>query len=415
MTKSLEAIVQEKTGGRPFVFVIMKFDPDWNDCYATIKSIIENEMNRKCLRADEIGSAGHDLLETIHFFIDRAELVVAEISSTSENVYYEVGYAIGRNRPLFLLSNAQRNVPSDLKGRSLFIYHEFGDSFEHRLRKELLDRLGPRYRLLRDMLLGPNPAPSYIAASPRYPSDRNSVPGQRRDRRTFADNLGIRGLLQSFGSLLGEDSGVELVSAQYCATSLMEEPVNLYLIGSKKVNPLAGEMLRLIQADRGGDRWYFGLMPVDHRSGNHLPQAERESAEKGDYLCRLYEITANSCKLWAGRSMEASDGFGVVHEVDYGLVIRAPHPQHPDRVVMLMAGAHSLGTGAACLAATRSSLIEQIVSRLPDSRSLANKNNAFWALVKGTANADGMLDDSGVTVEQCDWFPDRNTTTRRLP
>ena len=42
---------------------------------------------------------------------------------------------------------------------------------------------------------------------------------------------------------------------------------------------------------------------------------------------------------------------------DYGLIVRGPHPKHPRRMVTIMAGPHSLGTGAACLAATKSHLV----------------------------------------------------------
>jgi hypothetical protein len=85
---------------------------------------------------------------------------------------------------------------------------------------------------------------------------------------------------------------------------------------------------------------------------------------------------------------------------DYGLVFRGPHPAHPDRLALVMAGAHSLGTGAACLAATRSSLIQEIRTKLPPG-TLEDKTSTFWALVKGTVNRDDfLLDEDGVTIEE---------------
>jgi len=84
---------------------------------------------------------------------------------------------------------------------------------------------------------------------------------------------------------------------------------------------------------------------------------------------------------------------------DYGLILRAPHPHFPKtRTVLIMAGSHSLGTGAACLAATRSPLIQQIRAKLPPGK-LEDKNCAFWVLVKGTASRnDYLLDEDGVEI-----------------
>jgi len=68
-------------------------------------------------------------------------------------------------------------------------------------------------------------------------------------------------------------------------------------------------------------------------------------------------------------------------------------------MVLIMAGAHSLGTGAACLAATRSMLIRQIKDALPDTVDFADKSRTIWVLVKGiSSERDRLLDESGVSV-----------------
>ena len=94
---------------------------------------------------------------------------------------------------------------------------------------------------------------------------------------------------------------------------------------------------------------------------------------------------------------------------DYGLILRAPHPRHKKRIILLMAGAHSLGTGAACLAASRSPLIKKVRETLRESTGqlaqeksgiIENSENAFWVLVKGTVkHPDFLLDEDGVSIE----------------
>ena len=83
---------------------------------------------------------------------------------------------------------------------------------------------------------------------------------------------------------------------------------------------------------------------------------------------------------------------------DYGLLLRGPHPHHHSRTVMILAGPRSLGTGSACLAATKSKLISEIVQHLGDSSLLADRSKMIWALVKGIPSIDLHLDDSGVSI-----------------
>ena len=69
----------------------------------------------------------------------------------------------------------------------------------------------------------------------------------------------------------------------------------------------------------------------------------------------------------------------------------------PGVFFMIMAGAHSLGAGAACIVATRSQHIREIKRRGID---IADRRQAFWVLVRGEASArDGLLDVDDVFIE----------------
>ncbi len=429
MAESVGHIIQDLTEGRPFVFVIMAYNELW-DFYKGLKATVEAETGLKCIRADDARSSGHDLLQKIHLLIDRADLVIAEISSTSENVFYEVGYALGKNKPLLLLASTGREVPTDLKGRELIRHSQKRDEaeqFDREFREHLRTRLGSPFALLRDMLLADNPTPAYIVSNPRFPGKGSVFTRPAFDTRTFGDFSGIRGLLQAFGTILGEGAGVEIVSAEYCHPKLISPdfrhqnvagdpaelpvtaPVNLYFIGSKKGNPPSGFMLERIQ-DRyggGGRRWYLGLIPRDPQTGQYLLDASREDLEKDDYPSILYEIEGSACREWKGEVLETTERQGVIHKTDYGLIVRSPHPDLPadaGRLVVILAGARTLGTGAACLAATRSALIREIREKLPKTHQFEDKTHAFWALIKGTAGSDGMLDEACVEVVKADWY-----------
>ena len=273
-------------------------------------------------------------------------------------------------------------IPTDLKGLEFIEYsgsREGMETFQNRLGEHLRVRIGSQVALLRDMLEASIPRPAFILASPKYPT---AASGHPPDERTYGDNLGILGLITAFAALSGEDTGVELASAQYFPAGLLNRPSSLYLIGAPDVNPATGEMLTRIQ--RGKEpRWSLEHVGEDTASVS---------------LCRT---GAGTTVVFNSEKVE--HGGRLVDSQDYGILIRAPHPDHRrDRIVLIMAGSKSLGTGAACLAATRSPLVRQIkdaLDKLPEPVDLADKQQAFWVLVRGQASTgDWLLDAEGVSV-----------------
>ncbi|MCK5921867.1 MAG: hypothetical protein KAG66_13055, partial [Methylococcales bacterium] len=220
--------------------------------------------------------------------------------------------------------------------------------------------------------------------------------------RTFGDRLGILGLVRAFGSIFHESGNVELVSPRNCAEELLKYEANLYFIGSRKINEPAGDLLKKVQRD-SLPVWSFD----PEQSWLHGDGLER------DWPVALYKHVKKEIHVYRGTSVEQPETGKQVWSQDYGLVVRAPHPNFEDRIVLLMAGSHSLGTGAACLAATRSSLIRCIREKLNENTGhdvLGNKGlescrSSFWVLVKGTVNPPGFfLDESCVNIEDAGVF-----------
>lgn len=377
-------IIEDVTHGRPYVFVVMPYKSKW-DFFVHLRDVVRDTVGLACIRADDVAGAGHDLLAKIHLLIERAELVMAEVSEKSPNVFYEVGYAVGIQKPLLLLIEQGAKVPTDLKGREVIEYagsRMAMEVFDARLREHLRQRVNSQIALLRDMLEADVPRPTYIIASPKYPGERSRIHSHVYDQRTFGDNLGILGLISAFGSIMGEDTGVELVSGRYAPPDLVERPANLCLIGSRKVNPVAGAMLERLQSG-GEPQWIFGPPPGEE--------------EEGDWEVHLYRSQKGERSIVAQRPNRR--GPRTVDAMDPAIIVRGPHPNHPGRLVLIMAGPHSLGTGAACLAATRSPLIAQIKTALPPGIDIADKNRTFWVLVRGeSSKRDGLLDMEGVSI-----------------
>jgi hypothetical protein len=363
--------------------------------FLAVQGAVESTLGLACLRADHAKASGHDLLSKIHLLLERAELVIAEISATgqpdptSPNVFYEIGYAKALQKPLLLLIEEGQTVPTDLKGLEVIRYGGSRSSFEHfaaELREHLKTRLTSRTALLRDMLLADEPRPSFAVASPKYPTENSRIPGQVRDRKTFGDNLGVLGLIAAFGTMLGEHADLDLISGRFYDPSISEFPANLYLVGSLKVNKLAGEILEALQIG-SPQRFRFGHYPGEENIGDYRVAMFRRNNERDAEVIIEGEERAVEIEGWK------------VHTVDYGLIVRGPHPKFPGRIAMVMAGAHSLGSGAACLAATNSRLISLIQEKLPKDVRLADKQRTIYAYVKGTVDeSDHHLYAEGVEV-----------------
>lgn len=110
-----------KNQPKPFIFVLMPFDEDLNDVYKLgIKSAAE-EAGAYAERLDEqIFNEG--MLERIFNQINKADVVVADMTGRNPNVFYEVGYAHALGKNIILLTKSADDIPFDLKHQQHLVY-----------------------------------------------------------------------------------------------------------------------------------------------------------------------------------------------------------------------------------------------------------------------------------------------------
>jgi hypothetical protein len=131
MTNSSQA-----TTPKPFVFVLMPFDPQFADIYKFgIKGAAE-DVGAYAERLDE-QLFGEGMLDRIFNQISKADVIVADMSGRTPNVFYEVGYAHALGKVVLLLTQKAGDIPFDLKHRQHTVY---GGRIET-LRAELAERL----------------------------------------------------------------------------------------------------------------------------------------------------------------------------------------------------------------------------------------------------------------------------------
>lgn len=143
----------------PYVFVLMPFSEEWS---ANVKDAIDQacqEVARQFAgltweRADDITQPGR-ITDQIVSAIERADVLIADITGTNANVLFELGYGDALKKPTIVLNQHIERTPFDIKDWRQIVYST-GDLAG--LRQTLVDFLaGP---LRTRGFPPPSPAPS---------------------------------------------------------------------------------------------------------------------------------------------------------------------------------------------------------------------------------------------------------------
>lgn len=113
--------MQQAENGSRLAFILMPFDAEFNRIYTDlIKPALENEGFR-VQRADSTLDQ-QNILRTIVHSIDLADLIIAELTTSNPNVFYELGIAHGLSKPVVLLAQDLGEVPFDLRSYNIVTY-----------------------------------------------------------------------------------------------------------------------------------------------------------------------------------------------------------------------------------------------------------------------------------------------------
>ena len=114
------------TGVAPRIFVIMPFSEPFDTLYRdVIYPVAKEQLGFEIIRVDEIPGPGI-ILDDIQQQIERAHVVVAEISTRNANVFYELGYAHALKKPAILLVRREdsEQMPFDIRGYRAIFYDD---------------------------------------------------------------------------------------------------------------------------------------------------------------------------------------------------------------------------------------------------------------------------------------------------
>lgn len=333
------------------------------------------------------------IVEKIHELINEASICIADLTETNPNVMYEVGIALTLKKPvIFITQGDLRSIPFDIRHHRIVKY-ELGTDGLNRLYHDLLATLRATIEsgdspteLIRQMLvpssLGDKDGLYVVAASPlSYREAFRSRGGwKERPLGTYSDHVGIRGLMQSFGSIFGLHRLPELLDPDDFHDDALAVPSHLYSIASPKANRLTGTIMKLFFEKRE-PKWEF------------KPDPESLDLRNPKLLIRLNDKPYERVNRMGGGRLVW----------DFGLVIRGPHPLDSSYMLLVMAGRSSRGTEASCLSVTDPGCVAKLHKVLKENRmDPDNHKHAFCAVVSICAeNKESRLgpDKSSFKVE----------------
>ena len=126
----------QTTRPKPFVFVLMPLDPDFDDIYKFGIKGAAAEVGAYAERVDEQAFT-EGILERIYNQISKADVIVADMTDRNPNVFYEVGYAHALGKIVLLLTQRADDIPFDLKHRQHIVYSGKIDTLRQQLSPKL--------------------------------------------------------------------------------------------------------------------------------------------------------------------------------------------------------------------------------------------------------------------------------------
>jgi len=121
-------------------FVMMPFGPWFDRYYQEIYGPAIREAGFEPVRADELFTTG-SVVEQIWDQIEKAKVLLADLSGKNANVFYELGLAHAARKPVVFTSSNTEDVPFDLRHLRVIIYDIREPDWANRLHKSIADYL----------------------------------------------------------------------------------------------------------------------------------------------------------------------------------------------------------------------------------------------------------------------------------
>jgi len=109
--------------GRPKAFVVMQFAEPYDTFYKEVIQQRATAAGFDVIRIDEKAGPGV-IFQDIQREIEDSDVVIAEITPTNANVFYELGYAHALKKPTILLAQRGAELPFDIRSFRVVFYND---------------------------------------------------------------------------------------------------------------------------------------------------------------------------------------------------------------------------------------------------------------------------------------------------
>jgi hypothetical protein len=120
--------VSAKVNADDSCFVVMSFAAPIGGYFTTIYEPAIKKAGLRAVRADADIFGTGKIMDQIWAGINAAKVLVAELTTRNPNVFYELGLAHAKEKPVVLVSSNEGDVPFDLKHIRV-IYYDTTDPF----------------------------------------------------------------------------------------------------------------------------------------------------------------------------------------------------------------------------------------------------------------------------------------------
>lgn len=246
----------------PVAFVIMDFDDDFQPIYDGIYRSVLEEAGYEISRADTRYESTSIMSEVVKH-IEQSDLIIADLTGTNANVYYELGLAHAMGKPVILLIQDLEEMPFDIRPYRVISYSTHFAEVE-KDRNELRDA-AQRF-LKREIKFSSPHADAFNLTVPQYRENNTDYP-----RRTQTDSMPRTMKMPAANAIVTESDKSELGDADTEPDDDMASP---------------------------GDSSYDALEPLDHLSAleigfNQFTEVTEEIGKQADLLNdRMSDVAA---------------------------------------------------------------------------------------------------------------------------
>lgn len=133
----IQEVIKQDKKPKKHVFIAMPFNSNMEDTYYYGIQRAVDTAGFDCYRSDKVAFVG-DIMQELKKELEKSVAVIAELTDSNPNVYLEVGFAWGKDKPTVLIIKQGDKPRFDVQGQKCLMYNNI-KHLEEILTKELLE------------------------------------------------------------------------------------------------------------------------------------------------------------------------------------------------------------------------------------------------------------------------------------